>query len=325
MESEFHLAWHHQYGPAIWLGLRSLLVGLATAVLLHEGARVVWRPVRTAAEPHEFEALRRIRLRAVSPLFRWLEPYVDDISRWIGTVMLKPASVFRVVLRWDQIERSLNQSGPGLFWKPVEFAGAGIVAGGIAAAIVTFVLFANRGPTILAGLVPLAIAFIVYVYRVRILVCKAAERMARLKQRLPYSVDLIALLLQSGAQIGESYKAVAVDSFDHPVGEEFSRVLEQRNSGSSFDVALETMSSRLRDDDVAIIANETISSGALGTSMSEIYRRLSDKMRERREQDAAKRSSEAQAMIVFPGLLIAASLMLMIITPFILKAFRDYQ
>lgn len=324
MESEFRLAWYHQYGPAIWLALHSLLVGLALAVLLYEVARVVWRPVRMAAEPHEFEAKRRIQLRKASPLFRWFEPYVDDVSEWLGSLKLGPKSMIRMMLRSDHIERSLNQNGPDFFWRPIEFAGAGIVAGG-AVAIGSGILFASRGATSLAVVAPLAMAFMVYVYRVAKLNRIAAERMARLKQRLPYSVDLIALLLQSGAQIGESYKAVAVDSSDHPVGEEFSRVLKQQNSGSSFDAALEAMSSRLWDDDVAMIANETISSAALGTSMSEIYRRLSDKMRERRQQDAAKRSSEAQAMIVFPGLLIAASLMLMMITPFVLKAFRDYQ
>lgn len=147
----------------------------------------------------------------------------------------------------------------------------------------------------------------------------AQKRRTLFLKRLPYAVDLLALMMEAGASFDEAVATLVEESPRHPIGEEFGFLLREIQLGRLRRDALIQMRDRLQDDNVREFITAILNGEEFGTPLSRILRIQADQMRLKRSQWAEKAAGEAQVKIVFPGMLIMIACLLIIVTPFIIK------
>jgi tight adherence protein C len=152
---------------------------------------------------------------------------------------------------------------------------------------------------------------------------QARQRCERLRQRLPAAVDLMALMLEAGAgTLGECLEKAATENADHPLGEEFRRVLVQVDQGTAQVDALRQMGRRLNDGDVDQLVFALTTAEERGIPLRASLRNLATQMRLRQIQWQEKAAEEARVHITWPGLIVMAACLLIIAAPIIFSLFN---
>jgi tight adherence protein C len=152
----------------------------------------------------------------------------------------------------------------------------------------------------------------------------AVLRLDRLKARLPYGVDLMALMMEAGAGFRDSLGAVARENSDHPLGQELGKVQYAIERGQTLRQALIEMRDRLNQDDVNEMVFSILKAEELGTPLGKIFLTLADQMRLKRFQWAEKKAGEAETQISYPGMLLMMACMIVAVGPFVLRAASGY-
>jgi tight adherence protein C len=149
---------------------------------------------------------------------------------------------------------------------------------------------------------------------------RAARRINRLRLRLPFSVDLIALMMEAGGGFQECLQTAVEENGPHPLTDELSDVLQQVSLGRPRSEALRAMQGRLQDDDINELVFAINKGEELGTPLSAILRDQATQMRLKRSQRGEKAAAEAQVSIVFPGMVVMIACLLVVIAPIVLPA-----
>jgi tight adherence protein C len=149
---------------------------------------------------------------------------------------------------------------------------------------------------------------------------RANRRLARIRTRLPFAVDLIALTMEAGGGFQECLKTAVVENGEHPLTEELSEVLRQISLGRPRQEALKALQERLQDDDINELVFAINKGEELGTPLSTILRDQAEQMRLKRSQRGEKAAAEAQVNIVFPGMVVMIACLLVVIAPIVLPA-----
>jgi len=165
-----------------------------------------------------------------------------------------------------------------------------------------------------------ATAFILAVFSLKSDAKKAKER---IKLRLPFAVDLMALTLNAGAHIEESLRIVAEENAKHPLGKIFLLTLQDYTRGKSFQKALGAMSERMQDQDFSEITFAVDKATELGAELAPTLLELARQMRLKRQQRGEKVASEAEVNILYPGFVVMIACMLILVAPFILMALSE--
>ena len=254
------------------------------------------------------DQLRIAELRRRSLVYRFLQPLVVGL----GQINRR---AFRDSL--PGILRDIHAAGLPRFWTPQEYLGTmQILAAMLTPAYVYIGLDLAGPPGLLGGLV--AGPATVWLLRRR-LAQKAALRLFRIKQRLPFLLDLLTLLMEAGATFLQSLEESVAEFRDHPVGVEFGRVLSEINMGKSRIGALEAMRDRLDDPEVTSIIGSIIQGETLGTPLARLFRTQADVLRIKRTQRAETIAGEAGVKMLLPSVLVMAATVLIILGPFVLS------
>jgi tight adherence protein C len=153
----------------------------------------------------------------------------------------------------------------------------------------------------------------------RRLAAQARYRLWTIKRRLPFLLDLLTLLMEAGATFLNALREAVHEFRDHPVGLEFGRVLAEMNMGRSRTAALESLKSRLADDEITSIVGSIIQGENLGTPLALLFRTQADVLRVKRTQRAETLAGEAGVKMLAPAVLIMAATVLIILGPFVLS------
>ena len=269
----------------------------------------------TSEIQEDFQSASRVAIRKQSLTMRTLEPVVDLLQLQIAQNTWLPR-----LLGSNLVDRCIGRGGSNLNWKPLELIAVRLLESFLLACSVCclMALFGRRNSAIVYSFMFGGI----YFYGSHLLLhLKASSYMTSLKQRLPYGVDLIAIMMQTGEPFHVCLETVSEVNEEHPLGLEFRRVIGQHEAGKPLGACLETMSQRLRDGDIEQIVDATINSDELGTPLSDTYLRLADQMRLRRSQRAEEAAGRAQAKIVLPGFIVMVACMIIVVAPFVLQAF----
>lgn len=288
----------------------ALLVGVAAGWFAVHIVDIVNRPQPAHAQAWEFQVRRRMRLREGSRVFRWCEPLIDEIKDlgWLQRLGGR-----------SRVEDSLRQGASELPWTPAEFVGTAAVQGIMGGAVVAAAVCWSFGPV--AGVVAgLLVALFHLRSSARALEKSAKRRMARFKRRLPFAIDLMALMLEVGGDFRKCLATVVRENRKHPLGEEFGRMLEKVSAGQPFRDALQQMQKRMHDEDVNEMTFAVKNAEELGTPLSQTFLTLAEQMRLKRGQRAEKQVGEAQTMMTFPGFIIMIACLLITVAPFVLAA-----
>lgn len=254
-----------------------------------------------------YDVSRINELRQRSPFYRTFQPLILGLAKL--NRRLFPEQL-------PGISREIQVAGLLRYWSADEYLARLQVIGLLVFPVYCYALWDIAG---VVGIVMAIVAMVttVYVLRRR-LSALAAYRLARIKRRLPFLLDLLTLLLEAGSTFLQAL-AETVDEFqDHPVGMEFGRVLSEISMGKSRTAALEAFRDRMRDDEITSIVGSVIQGENLGTPLAQIFHAQADVLRMKRTQRAETIAGEAGVKMLLPAILIMASTVLIILGPFVL-------
>jgi tight adherence protein C len=290
------------------------LVAICTAVAVGRLAWVLFvifdREVQATADSWEFDAARRIRLRRGNQIYRFSEPLVDDLASFSPFLRLVPI---------QRTQRNLAAGASDLPWKAEEFAAVSAVEG-IVVGSLCGVLSASMFTCAVSAVVGVVVALAYLLYAFTELNKTAVNRLDAIRRRLPYAVDLMALMMEAGAGFRESLAAVAQENHDHPLGEEFAKVHYAVERGQPLRQALIEMRDRLNQDDIKGMVFDVLKAEELGSPLTKTFLTLADDMRLKRFQWAQKKAGEAESRITHPGMVLMVACLIVAIGPFILRA-----
>ncbi len=255
-----------------------------------------------------YDVNRILELRRLSPLYRVAQPLIQslaDLNR----------RAFRDQL--PEINRQLLAAGHSRYWTGSEWLAATELKALLLSIPLWYACLKVMGPpgVVLGGVLTVLVAVLLR----RRLTLQAQRRLWQMKRRLPFLLDLLTLLMESGSTFLSALKEACQEFRDHPVGVEFGRVLAEMNMGKSRTAALESLRHRLADDEITSIVGSIIQGEQLGTPLALLFRTQADILRIKRTQRAETIAGEAGVKMLLPAVLIMAATVLIILGPFVLS------
>ncbi len=148
---------------------------------------------------------------------------------------------------------------------------------------------------------------------------EARKRVQRISKQLPYSLDLIALMMGAGATFGEAIDTIIRDNPEDDLNQELAVVQSEINFGTNRAQALRNMADRIPLETLRSVVGAINQSEALGTPVSEILKNQSSIMRMHRSVRAEKLSASASLRILIPSMLILIAVVLVVFAPLIIR------
>ena len=291
----------------------SVLVALSVAWLMSQILRMAQRNVDLNCETWDFEKTRQTSLYNDHALYRWFAPLIDEI---------KHCSLLDLLADSKKIDLSLRRGGSDLPWTTREFMGVTFIESLLVSLFIGAAIWlaSGLGVAICAGLATLVIVFR---FRVNELNQQSAQRMCQFRHRLPFAIDLMALMIKAGGEKRQCLTTVVEENQGHPIGVEFGRVEHDVQCGTSLLDALARLQMRLQDDSLSEIVFSIRSADELGTPLGQVFLDLASQMRLRRAQNAEKLVGEATAMLPLANLIIMAAGLLVVVAPYVIRMFID--
>ncbi len=289
----------------------SFVIGLATMLLSWWIFRALWSDDLEQDADWRYDVSRVNELRRRDVVYRLFHPMVQLIAR------LNQAA-FKTKL--PEVYREIQAAGLSRCWLPEEFLARGQVIAILLAPIYLWLMIFWFGSTGIMLGVALTIATAVYT-RVR-LSRIARHRLVMIKRRMPFFLDLMTLLMESGSSFLQSLQE-SVDEFSgYPISTEFGRVLTDMNMGKARTEAFDNLRERLNDEEINSIVGSIIRSEELGTPLTNIFRSQADVLLVKRTQRAETIAGEAGVNMLLPGVLVMASTVIIILGPFLLGYYQ---
>jgi len=253
------------------------------------------------------EAERRALLRSNDPAIRFTEPWFEALTEFNAKHFKNSEA---------ETQRRLDLVYPGQ-WTSAEFLAAAQLQGlGVAAAVV--------GLGAILGAVPAVAGFAVFAglmypfLKMSGLKKLAAKRKSQVRSRLPFVLDLTALMMESGALFTACVQTVVQETGKHAIAEELGRVLASLRQGLPRATALKEFAKRLDDHDVDEVVFAVNTSEELGTPLDKTLRTMADRMRQRRIQELERRAETAKVHITWPAMLVMVACLLVVAAPIML-------
>jgi tight adherence protein C len=252
------------------------------------------------------EAFRRERLRKSSFIYRVFEKGIVYLSGWLGPKGKQEAVIDAV-----------------LAWKESEVWSAGIIVGSLFGALFGTFLMLRFGPefAVLAFIVCVVLT-VLFFHTLVTAALRAKER--SLLRRLPYVVDLMALVMEGGGSFLDALRTAGEENREHPLGQELLEVASKIDQGRLPAEALAEFSGRYPDENIRYFVSSINQGTELGVPLVQILRNQSDEMLRRRSQRIEKASAEAKVKISGPGFIIALACMLIMTAPFLLQVVSGF-
>jgi tight adherence protein C len=292
----------------------SLLLGLAVYALV----RTLSNSMRSADleqdDSWQYDVTRINELRRTSRFYRVFFPVVIPLARL--NQRLFPASM-------PEIARQLQTAGMPRSWTAPEYLARCQLVGLLLLPVYLFVAVRNFGQT---GIVIACVgSLMTMVLLRRRLAHRAQYRLFKIKQRLPFLLDLLTLLMEAGSTFLLALEEAVKEFRDHPVGAEFGRVLAEMSMGKSRTAAFESLRDRLDDHEITSIVGSIVQGETLGTPLAKLFRTQADVLRIKRTQRAETIAGEAGVKMLAPAVLVMAATVIIILGPFLLGfIYSDY-
>jgi tight adherence protein C len=148
---------------------------------------------------------------------------------------------------------------------------------------------------------------------------KINSRQKQVRKAMPDALDLLTICVEAGLGFDAAMSKVN-EKWDNELSLSFGRVIREIQLGKLRRDALRDMADRLGLAELTSFVAAVIQSEMLGVSMAKVLRIQSDQMRVKRRQHAEEEAHKAPIKMIFPmGLLIFPALMIVLLTPAVLK------
>lgn len=254
------------------------------------------------------EMERRRRLRNASRFFARFEPLIIPLSRWNEH-------------RWpslrEWIGRTLISAGEEEMTAQ-EFLAVRQIQG-VIFAVLAGMFGAWWQDSMTHGLGLFVMALVVSMaYSCWALHERAKRRRNAIAVRLPFAVDLIALILEAGGHFLDAVNTLAHEMEQHPLADELARLHRTIRLGISHHEALAAMSRRVGLPMLSEFVATVIQGEAGGTPLARIFRVQADQMRLKRSQAIEKATAKANVHMVYPGLISMLACLLVMAAQFVI-------
>lgn len=283
------------------------ILGISCVWLAGRIMAIVERHRKHAVASWEFEELRRIQLREGNQAYRCFEPLIDELASTRAVRHLTS----------EKIQLALSRGAEPLPWKPEEFVGTAVMESILMFCAVAFVGSGYFASTAFIGIAAGVSGLFLWLI-LSGLDKKGKDRLAQIETRLPYSVDLIALMMGAGADFERGLETVIRETPEHPLSSEFDKVLQSVGRGRVLSEALEDVNNRLSSELIRVMVFSVNKANELGTPLADMFLELADDMRLKKSQWAETKAGEAQTNINFPSLIIMCGCLITIVGIFVL-------
>ena len=169
-----------------------------------------------------------------------------------------------------------------------------------AAVYVLLVVTATNGLPPVLALVPGALIGFMGMYLVSFwLSSQARSRRKAMARGLPDSMDLLTICVEAGLGLDAAFHRVS-EKQRGPLVDEMRQMLREIGLGKSRREGLLDLADRTDLDEVRTFANAVIQADQLGTSLAQVLRVQSERLRVRRRQMAEQEARKAPVKMVFP-------------------------
>ena len=222
---------------------------------------------------------------------RVVTPLIDSVGKWVASFL--PSAYLR------RAEHKLVLAGqpmtPTAFYALMFGLGA-LLAG----SYVLLVVVASGGLPQIAALLPGAFLGVIGMYLVSFrLSSRARARQKAMIKALPDFMDLLTICVEAGLGLDAAFHRVA-EKQSGPFVDEIRRMLREIGLGQARRDALVDLAERTDIEDVRTFVNAVIQAEQLGTSLAQVLRVQSERLRVRRRQRAEEAARKVAVKMVFP-------------------------
>ncbi len=242
---------------------------------------------------------------------RVVAPAVESIGRRVASIL--PGAFVR------RTERRMVLAGQPM--KPTAFYALALGLGALLAGVYVLLIFsAYDGTPPPKALLPGAFLGVVGAYLpIFWLSSQARSRKAAMIKGLPDSMDLLTICVEAGLGLDAAFHRVA-EKQTGPFVDEIRQMLREIGLGKARRQALLDLADRTDIDDVRSFATAVIQAEQLGTSLAQVLRVQSQRLRVRRRQRAEQEAHRAPVKMVFPLVFcLMPSLFIFILGPIIIN------
>ncbi len=220
----------------------------------------------------------------------------------------------------ERIRRDLEASGNPNGYTVEEYL-ALCVAASVVMLVVGFMLAPVSGMLALVMSIVLP-AFGFYAPLVS-LKAQADKRTRSIARTLPYTLDLIGLMMEAGATFTEAIQTLIHDDPHDDLNQELKLVQGEIDFGTTRAVALQNMAERVPLESLRSVIGAINQSEALGTPLSSIMKNQALTLRNLRSVAAEEAAAKASLRILMPSMLILIAVILVIFSPLVLALIRN--
>lgn len=152
-----------------------------------------------------------------------------------------------------------------------------------------------------------------------VLSSSAKKRCRKIGKQLPYTLDLIALVMASGSSFTEAIETLIRDDPDDELNQELAFSLSEMEYGTTRAAALQNLGVRIPLDSLRSVIGAVNQAEKLGTPLSAILKVQAEMLRMHRSVRAEKLSASASLKILVPSMLILLAVVLVIGAPMIIR------
>ena len=145
------------------------------------------------------------------------------------------------------------------------------------------------------------------------------RRVIRIAKQLPYTLDLVALVMAAGSSFGEAIETMIRDNPDDDLNQELRIALSEMDFGTGRADALRHLAERIPLESLRSVIAAINQSEKLGTPMSAILKVQADMLRSARGVVAEKKSASASLRILVPSMMIMIAVITIVFSPIIIR------
>jgi tight adherence protein C len=285
------------------------LIGLALAF----GSFTLLQHPPTKSPYLGLRGLKRQNALAKGGLFATFEPPIRFVA---GLVSRLPLGRLR-----QRIERQLIHAGDLLGLTPDEY----IALSTLSALGFLMIALALRD---VIGTSPSVLIFVMasgaMLVHLRV-VGEIQRRQRHVDRSLPVMIDLVALCMGAGLDFPGALRQVLDKALapGEPTHEEMTRILQVLDLGRTRRDALTSFAERVPTEAVKEFVSSVVQAEEKGNPLSEVLRIQARMLRMRRSVEAEQNASRAGVMMMLPLLLIFASIIILLLGPFIISGMKS--
>lgn len=174
------------------------------------------------------------------------------------------------------------------------------VLGAVTGAVIGMAVGALLGISVVVSIVVCAVLVVAgYGLPDIVLSSKGQQRETAIRRALPDAIDLLTISVEAGLGFDAALDRVARNT-EGPIGEEFTRVLQEMQIGMGRTAAMRALAERTTLQDLRGFVSSMVQADAFGIPVGQVLRVQSREMRTKRRQRAEETAQKVPVKILFP-------------------------